>query len=181
MMVATFDATLQGLQRYDLTGKVNAAINIVLNIGIVAILFLDFGLKEVIFWTVFSTFLTLTIFYRIVRHQLPAWHFSLKITYLDFKMLFSFSGYIFISRISSLFSNYIVRIVISYFLGPTAVTYYVVPNKIISMIGGFLGSIFKALFPYASELDAPGEIRHVSKKCFLKVQNILQPYLCRHV
>lgn len=167
MIATTFDASLQGLQRYDITGKVDAFINILVNVGIVMLLFWGFGLEMVVNWTVFSTVLSFIILGIILKKQLPFWKFSFRVSAADFKTLFNFSGYVFISRISSLFTNYIVRFFISAYLGTTAVTYYVVPMKIVNMVGGFLGSLFRALFPYASELGARGDKERI-KKVFIE-------------
>lgn len=167
MIATTFDASLQGLQRYDITGKVDAFINILVNVGIVILLFWGFGLEMVVYWTVLSTVFSFIILGFNLKKQLPFWNFSLRVSGEDFKTLFNFSGYVFISRISSLFTNYIVRFFISAYLGTTAVTYYVVPMKIINMVGGFLGSLFRALFPYASELGARGDKERI-KKVFIE-------------
>ncbi|MEQ8172477.1 MAG: hypothetical protein ABRQ38_26580, partial [Candidatus Eremiobacterota bacterium] len=67
----------------------------------------------------------------------------------------------------NLFSNYIVRFIISFYLGPSAVTYFVVPMKLISAFGGLLSSAFNVIFPYTSELGAEKNQEKI-KKTFIQ-------------
>ncbi|MEM2045925.1 MAG: oligosaccharide flippase family protein, partial [Candidatus Bathyarchaeia archaeon] len=80
-----------------------------------------------------------------------------------FLEIFQFSGFLFISRISSISGGYIVRFVVGFLLGPTAVTFYVVPWKLLIGVGGLLSSAAGVLFPYASEINALGDRMRIQK------------------
>jgi len=163
MISGTLSSVLMGLQRYDITSKVGVATNSLLTLIIVLVLYLGAGLKEVIFLTVASAVIVFAIYFLITRQELPQWQFSFALDKAYFKVLFSFSGFLFMSRVSFLFSNYIVRFVVGFFLGPAAITFYVVPSKLITAFGGFLSSASGVLFPFASELDAHKNRKKVQK------------------
>lgn len=154
MLTGTLSSVLMGLQRYDITSKVHVTANSLLTVSVVALLLFGNGLREIIFVTAAFALPTFILYLKVVRRELPSWNFSWSFDKNSFKTLFHFSGFMFISQVANLFSNYVVRFVISFFVGPAAVTSYVVPTKLISAFGGLLSSGFGVLFPYASELGA---------------------------
>lgn len=153
MISGTFNAVLAGLQRYDLTGKTDSAVNLFLNIMIVLLLFFGFGLKELVAVTVLTAIISTCIYIALVRKFVPEWKFSLRFDRAYFQLIFKFSSFMFISKISNVFSTYVVRFVISYFLGPVAVSLYVIPSKLLSAFGGLLSSAANVIFPYTSQLN----------------------------
>lgn len=154
MIASTLSSALMGLQRYDLTSTVGGILNIVLTGLIVIVLSLGAGLKEVIYLTGGSGLVMTVIYWVFLRRLLPDWRISMKINWKLLLNLFNFSAYLFISKISNLFSTYIVRFVVGAFLGPAMVTYYVVPAKLINAVGSLLGGSAMVLFPFASELGS---------------------------
>lgn len=154
MISGTLSSVLMGLQRYDITSKVSVATNFLLILFIVLVLYHGGGLKEIIFLTVASAFIVCAIYFFILRQKFPKWRFSFVLDKTYFKVLFSFSGFLFISNASSLFSNYIVRFVVGFFLGPAAITFYIIPSKLIRAFGGLQTSAFSVLYPFTSELNA---------------------------
>src|SRR3989304_2721202 len=70
MLSGTLSSVLMGLQRYDITSKVNVVTNLLLTVLIVFVLFLGAGLKEVIFLTVASAIVMFTIYLLTVRNTL---------------------------------------------------------------------------------------------------------------
>lgn len=166
MISGTLSSVLMGLQRYDITSKVNVTTNGILTLTIVGLLYAGYGLREIIYATGFSTIIVFSILLVKVKAKLPHWKLSLVFDGKYFKPLFNFSGYMFVSKISSLFSNYVVRFIVSALLGPAAVTYYVVPMKIITAFSGLLSSVTTVLFPFASELSA-GDKRERLQRVFI--------------
>lgn len=154
MMSATVSSVLRGLQRYDITGKVNTATNLLLTTAVVIAVYLGAGIGEVMLLTLASSVAVLAVYTCAVMRELPYWRVSLKVRSGLLKSLFSFSGFAFITRISSVISTYVVRLVVGFFLGPEAVTFYVVPWRLVVAVGGLLSNASGVLFPYASELGA---------------------------
>ena len=155
MIASTLSSALMGLQRYDITAKIAVVVNTILTIVITILVLIGYGLKEVIYMNVLSSAVLLVITYVTTKRTLPRW----KPMILDFEKsfflkMFNFSGYMFVSKISSLFNNYIVRFIISAVLGPAALTFYVIPTKILNAFSGLLSSLTTVLFPFASELKA---------------------------
>jgi O-antigen/teichoic acid export membrane protein len=154
ILAKTFASSLKGLQCYDFTAKVDAGTSVIFHILGVIFLFSGGGLAGLIALRIASIVVSLFIFAYATWSKLGGSGFSYGFSKKDFKRLFSFSGFLFIGQLSGTFTNYIVRFVISFYLGPAAVTYYEVPKKLLNAIGGFLGSASSVLFPYASELQA---------------------------
>jgi len=163
MMSGTFSSALQGLQRYDLTARVNVIASVLLTGALVLLLRLGCGLREMIWATALSAVLTSLAFLIIMKRKIPEWRFFERVEKESFRSIFAFSGFMFISRVSNIFCNYLVTLIIGLFLGPAAVTLYVVPWKLVSSVGAFLGSAFGVLFPYASELAALGDGQKIKR------------------
>ena len=163
MISGTFSSALQGLQRYDLTARVNVIASVFLTGVLVLLLRLGYGLREMVWATALSAILTCGVFFFIMKRKIPEWRFFERVGKESFRSIFAFSGFMFISRVSNIFCNYLVGFIIGFFLGPAAVTLYVVPWKLVSSVGAFLSSAFGVLFPYASELGALEEKQKIKK------------------
>jgi len=155
MMVSLgLSSALMGLQRYDITTKVNLIINTLMLIVITLILLMGGRIGQVMIVTVFFAVINLFVYLKILQHKLPQWRFSLYPDWSLLRKLLNFSVFLFISRMASFFGEYIVRLIVGFILGPVGVTYYVVPWKIVIAVGGLLSSAAAVLFPYASEIGA---------------------------
>ena len=177
MMVSLgLSSILMGLQRYDITTKVNLIFNTLMLIVITLILFMGGGIGQVMIVTAIFAVSNFFVYLKIVQHNLPQWGFSLYPDWNLLRKLSSFSIFIFISRAASFFGEYIVRLIVGIILGPVGVTYYVVPWKIITAVGGLLSSAAVVLFPYASEigvLSSGEKIRRIfmeASKVFAAIQ-----------
>jgi len=154
MLSVTLSSVLMGLQRYDVTSKLNLGSNSLLLLVIVLALLLGAGLKEIVFITAASAIIVFTSYLWIVKRNLPQWRFSFPKDKNLFLELLQFSGFLFMARISSTFGEYGVRFIVGFLLGPVAVTYYVVPWRMLIALGGLLSSAAGVLFPYTSEISA---------------------------
>jgi O-antigen/teichoic acid export membrane protein len=154
MVGGTLGSAIEGLQRYDITSTVGAIINILLNISILIALYIGFGLRHSMYLTLLSGFVLFVIYFILLRKNLVTWRLSVIPDKTHLRTLFNFSSYMFISRTSSIFSNYIVRFVVGFFLGPISVTYYVISSRLVNTVGSLLYTAFITLFPFASEVGA---------------------------
>lgn len=68
--------------------------------------------------------------------------------------MFRFSVFLFVSKSSTLFSNYIVRFVVGFFLALPWLPISSLHQKLVGAVGSFLSGMFIVLFPFASELGA---------------------------
>jgi O-antigen/teichoic acid export membrane protein len=164
MIAGTLNAALTGLQLFNITGKVSVVMNIVLTCAIALALALGGGLLAAIVLTGVSAVFLFGVYARLLRVHHPGFRFAFDFDRREFGSLGSFSGYMFLSKISNVFSQYIVRFVVSAFLGPAAVTLFVVPAKLVSAVGGLLSNGSWVLFPFASEMQGrndPGRARSI--------------------
>ncbi len=172
MFVTTLSSVLRGLQRYDLTAKIATGTNSIFHLIGVFLLFWGYGLLGLVMWKVSMVFVSLLILMVVTRREVGELGFGYGISSRYYKLLFNFSGYLFISKISDLFTKYILRFVIGFYLGPSAVTFYIVPRKIIEAVGGFLNNASDVLLPYTSELQTRNQMQQI-KSVYKNASKIL--------
>jgi len=171
MLSATFAAALMGLQRYDLTTKVTVISNLLMTAGIVWALYRGGGLKPAIIITAVFAMINCAVFAMLVKKKVPQFQFFSHFDLATFRELFAFSGYLFISRICSVFGNYLTAFIISIMLGPALVPVFVIPWRLINAAGNFLSSALVVMFPYVSEIAALGDEENV-RSVFQQVSQV---------
>jgi len=158
--------------------------NLALNILVAVALYMGYGLVGSVVVNVFVACVSLVAYYALVKKSIPTYVVNPLINIKILKNIVSFSLYIFLSKISALFSNYIVRFVISFFLGPAAVTYYTIPSKLVGAIGGISSSGISAIFPFSSQLSAAnrgdeiGELFLKSSRVFIATVFPITVFVC---
>lgn len=171
MIAGTFSSILNGLQKFDQRSKIELSVYLFMNLSFVLVLYFGKGLFELSLVNLVSSILLVMIYGIRTRLEINFWvprfHMDLKIL----KELFSFSSFLFLSKLSWMFSNYFVRFLVGFILGPQAVTYYSVPGKLINAAGGLLGNGFNVLFPYISELNSLKKLEEIQRLC-LKASRI---------
>lgn len=171
-----YRSVLQGLQLYKSTSIIDSVLNLALNTFVAVVLFMGFGLVGCIVINVIVAFISFIGYYILVKKNISSYVISFFINFKILKEIISFSFYIFLSRISGIFSTYIVRFVISFFLGPTAVTYYIVPSKLVGALGGVASGAISAIFPFSSQIGATNDTNEI-KKLFLQSSRIFTAIL----
>jgi len=167
MISSTLDAALAGLFRYDLSAKIESSINVSMNLCLLVLVIAGCNLLTIIYVNVFFAFASVVVNFLVVKQQLPTLHITFNFDKIYFNKIFKFSSFIMLSRVSGVFSNYIVRFVVSYFLGPAAVALYVVPSKLLAAFGGLLSSASNVVFPLASQLNVSDSSEKI-KELFYK-------------
>lgn len=166
-----YRSVLQGLQLYKFTSLMDSFINLALNIFVAIVLYMGYGLIESILINVLIAFISLIGYLFLVKKNIPHYKVNFFINIKILKDIVNFSFYIFLSKISEIFSNYVIRFVISFFLGPAAVTYYTVPSKLVGALGGISSSGLSAIFPLSSKLSVANDSDEI-KNLFLKSSRI---------
>mgnify|MGYP001773528640 CR=1 FL=1 len=146
----------KALQRYDIATKSEVGIQLLFNLLIVCLLYLGYGLKEVIIANLGFGIVRLITYFLIFRKMLP--NIPLNPTFrIDvFKRIFSFSIFTAINAITGNLVFRIDKMIISSFLGTTAVTYYTIPFMMVQLGYGFVGSTAHFIFPASSSLFSLG-------------------------
>ena len=171
MLSGTFSAALKGLQNYEEVSKINVFMNFALNVLLVVVLYLNGGLREAIILSVLYSVTSFLLYWRIINKVIFGYKFSWVLEKGRIKSIFNYSGFLFLSRLSSTFSVYIVRFVIGFFLGPAFVAFYFIPSKVSQICGGLLGSLFNVVFPYSSELGAVKDLEKI-QRVFIKTTKL---------
>jgi len=147
-----------GLQRMDVSNKVNIAISFPQIAGIVFFLESGYGLSGLIINNaiimVISSAINIIIAFRI----LPELRFTPSLSTGEmFKRLFKFGYNLQLAKIFSIITLTIDKLLITYFLSIGLVTFYQLGSSIVERTKGILLLPVPALFPAFSEIDAKGE------------------------
>ena len=164
LISSTFSNIPKALQRYDISVKVQNIVWFLSVISSVIVLYLGYGLVEMLIFYVifqFSGLISYLWFSKKLIHNLKL---SLKFNKDVFKEIFGFSIF---TAINSITGNIVFRVdkmIIAYFLGTSAVTYYQIPFTISQMANGFVSSVIQYLFPGVSFLNSIGDrdkLKHI--------------------
>jgi O-antigen/teichoic acid export membrane protein len=79
------------------------------------------------------------------------------------RKIFGYSVYTFISQIAQLLNSRLAEILIGILVGPSAVTYFNVPARLIGLFASGTSSFTTVLFPFASELQSEGDISRTQR------------------
>lgn len=147
----------KALHRFDIGSKVEVFFNISLTAATVLLLYMGYGLLEIVLIRVVASFLNAMTFYYMIKKLIPYMSFTLIIPIVMAKQLASFSLYTFLSRIGTTSSNHFAKIIVSSVLGTTSLTLYSVPYLLVTRIMSISIRITTVFFPIASELGSMGE------------------------
>lgn len=157
----------KALQRYDISTKIDAILWILFNISMVGLIYFRFALKEIIILSLLFNIIKLIAYFVIYKKILQGISFQINFDKKIFKKIFSFSFY---TAINSITGNLVFRVdkmIISGFLGTSAVTYYTIPFMMIQMGFGLISAMTQFIFPATSYLSSTGDtekIREIYKK-----------------
>jgi len=157
LISSTFSNIPKALQRYDISVKVQNIVWFLSVISSVIVLYLGYGLVEMLIFYVIFQFLGLISYFWFSKKLIRNLKLSLKFNKDVFKEIFGFSIF---TAINSITGNIVFRLdkmIIAYFLGSSAVTYYQIPFTIVQMANNFVSSVIQFLFPTVSFLNSAGE------------------------
>jgi len=178
MLLSNINSIIAGLQRYDILGMVNV-ISSTVNILVLVIVLLNGGNIDlaIMLNVVVLSFQVITL-WVILHAIMPEYRFDFVFNMTAFKELFSFSSFLFISKVSAFSNNYLLRVIISAMINPSAVAIFSVPTKLINGLQSAFGSLAGVLFPYTSGANAVNEqskIRSIFQKAFGGVIYLMTP------
>lgn len=171
MLASTYASAIKGLELYGGVTVIDSGSNLVLNLLLLVVLMMNYGIKEAVWVNVFIAIVQLFSYSFLFKKNVKNYYFGFKFRFIIIKKFLSFTLYLFLSKVSNIFSTYVVRFVISFYLGPAAVTVYVVPAKLLGAIGGVTSSASNVIFPYISRLAAIGKMKEI-KNSFIKLNLI---------
>jgi O-antigen/teichoic acid export membrane protein len=163
MLLNTYNATLKGLQRFDVLAKTTMGFSSFTTIMVVSILFAGGRLLAVVVASTLLIFVNLAVALGLMYRFVPGYRLSLRVTRRDFQALFGFGAYVFVSRIASTLNSYFLQVVVAVILGPAAVTYFAVPLRLTSALEAGFNSLVGVIFPHISALKAQGNTRSLQE------------------
>lgn len=152
----------QALQRYDVSGRIEAVFGTVVPILTVGLLAGGWGLVEIVMLRVAaSTLHSLTLAVAIGR-LVPGFRFSTPSAEVRHGIL-SFSAFSFLSRIAALSYAHADKLLIGALIGVEQVTYFTVASTLANRVMALTGRLSGVIFPLASALAATKEMKRLEE------------------
>lgn len=149
---ACFTSVFQALQRYDIYSYVSTGQNGLRFISNILIIFLGYGLKGLVIVNLAIGGLFLCISIIETKRLLPYLSLYRIPSFSDYKEIFSYGIYAFISQIVGLVWQYCDNILLAIYIGPQSVGFFSIPMQLIGKVNGLITAGFSVLFPkFASE------------------------------
>lgn len=167
LLNGVFSNIPKALQRYDVSVKIQISVWSLSTVFTVALLYFGKGLIEILVSYVTFHFLGMILYAYFSKRLLPPLKYTIYFDKETFKEIFRFS---ILTAINSITGNIVFRVdkmIISYFLGTTAVTYYQVPFLIVQAANGLISSAIQFLFPKVSQINSYGD-RDALKRVYHK-------------
>lgn len=167
--LSVFDAIPAGLQRMDITNKVEIAISIPNIAGTIFFLEKGYGLPGLMINNaiilVISSIINISISFRI----LPQLRFNPWLSRKEMlMMLFGFGSKVQITKVALLVNNTIVKLLTSHFLNLSLVGFYELGQKVVMLMRDNLVLCISAIMPAASEIEAKKDWNMI-RQLYIKV------------
>ena len=167
LVSSTFSNIPRALQRYDISVRIQNTIWFLSVMSSVCLLYLGYGLNEMLFFYIVFQFLGIFLYFRYSKNLLPRLSIYPNFKKDIFNEVFSFSIF---TAINSITGNIVFRVdkmIIAHYLGTSAVTYYQIPFMLSQMANGFVSSVIQFLFPAVSSLNSKNDKENL-KRLYLK-------------
>ena len=165
-----FSSILKGLQRYDVTVKIQNSLWFTYVMASILLLYLGKGLVEILIAYVISQVVGVFVYMYASKRLLPKLRFGFGFDRSVFKELFGFSVFVSLNVISGNIVMRLDKMIVSYFLGTSAVSFYIIPYNLASTISSFIGAANQFLLPLISNLNSKGNQSQI-KYYFMKSLN----------
>jgi len=149
-----FNSIIEGMQRIDITNKINIFISVLNAVGVIIVLQYGWGLKGLVVNS--GIIIVIAIIIRIIcsRYLFPSLKLSIGFVKLDsFKKIISYGSKIQVSRIANFVNGQVDKIFLGHFLSVLVVGYYDIGAKLTRLARQILLAMYPAIMPAASELN----------------------------
>ena len=148
-----------GLERFDISAKLNI-INLTLgNIGNLILVLLGFDLTALFVWQLIVGVIMLVTTFIISKKLLPQISYGLNFHLNELKTILVFSGWGTASEFARTVIASLDKILIPLVAGPAMLTYYAVPSNLAGRITSTSGNISTVIFPTATRLNTEGSFQ----------------------
>lgn len=180
MVAGVFGSVLTGMQRMDFTNAI-MFLSLVLNAaGTVIFLKAGYGLLGLVYNNALTTVFIITTNILSTRKLFPGLEFS-PVTHFrrdTTRTIFGFGWKVQVSNITQLMIFQIDRVLLSHYMGLTAVSNYEIANRTASQVRMFILSIFSPMVPAASSISTSkddGMIAGLYRRSFKYMASIAIP------
>ncbi|NLI78222.1 MAG: oligosaccharide flippase family protein [Candidatus Riflebacteria bacterium] len=150
-----------GLQRFDVVNGIGVVYGTVTTLGAVAAVWWGKGLTGVVWANLLATFLALGLYGLGCRRLLPGVSLRPGFDAGMFRRTVAFGVYMVGFRMFALLFTQLDSMLIGTYIGTSALTFYLVPQQIASVIQQVNGKMMEFVFPMASELARKGDARQL--------------------
>jgi len=150
-----FNSVIQGMQRIDITNKINIFMSILNAIGVIIVLQYGWGLRGLVINS--GVVIMIAIIIRIICacYLFPPLKLSVRFVKLNnFKEMVSFGSKIQVSKIANFINDQVDKILLGHFLGVLMVGYYDIGARLTRSARRILLVMNPAIMPAASELHS---------------------------
>lgn len=184
MLLGVLVAIPRAIQRYDIITKMNIVISTLITVSTVIILYLGYGLLQVVVANFIFSILSVIIYVVITRRLIKGLSFRMNFCRSTFRKLLSFGFFSLVVALSSTILFQLDRLLIGAFVGSASVAFYVVPATVATRIHSVIANLMEIVFPLSSELNATGRIEKMkelytkaSKYSFMVAVSIVVPVM----
>lgn len=147
----------QAIRRFDQTALVESLFGVLTPFATVLVLWLGYGLFEVVALRIAASVLNLLVLGGIIRRLMPDFAFELP-TRHTVMALGRFSGFAYLNRLAIIASAQGDKLILGLFTTMNALTYYAVPFMLVQRVFSLSYRLGSAMFPVASALAANKEM-----------------------
>jgi len=149
---------LVALQRFDVVNTVNIVVGTASTLLVLLLLFLGFGLREVIFLRLLTSIAGILIFVVLSVRLLPGINWFSRPDRLLLTGIFGFGFWILINQLASILTFQAGKTVIAISFNTALLAYFSIPNTLARHLHTFASRLSRAFFPVSAELLAVGEL-----------------------
>lgn len=153
MLLSAFSSIPKSLNRYDITSKLTMLVSLFTTLSTVFLLYMGFGLREIVVLEVTITLLTVIGYMFVNKRLLPQIKFKPCLDAIAFKTVLPFGIYSSLGRISYIIQFQLDRIFTGVLLGASSVTYYFVPFNLASKAVTLTSQLSGVIMPVISSLQ----------------------------
>lgn len=150
----------QALQRYDISGRIEALFGGMVPVLTVALVAMGLGLVEVVVLRVVASALHAGVLMVSIKRLMPDFRFEPPSAEVRHGVL-SFSAFSFLSRLASLTYTHADKLLIGSLVGVQQVTYFAVASTVANRVLSLTSRLSSVIFPVASALAASRELKQL--------------------
>lgn len=153
----------QALMRFDITTKVAIVQSFFQVVGTVTLLYLNYGLYEIVLWGLVTTFFIEITNIVVAKRLIPKMTLIPKFSKAGLSEIFSYGMFSSVNGLVTIFSAQIDRILLATFVSPAAVAAYSMPKQILDRATNLTASASSVLLPKISSLSDIEQIKSLYK------------------